>query len=198
MSAEEHGKGTYLFNANDLNMLSHIPALYEAGITSFKIEGRAKAPYYVAVITNAYRQAVDGYYASGLDISYQPPAWVLEEADKVSHRPYSTGFYFGQPTQNNAFGGYVRSYEVAAVVTGYENGRLQLRQRNRFFKGDTLDALVPSQAPVLLTASDLRDGEGNAIESTPHPDMELSIAFDHPLPVGSLLRKERTEDITTA
>ncbi len=198
MTAEEHGKGTYLFNANDLNMLSHIPQLYEAGITSFKIEGRAKAPYYVAVITNAYRQAVDGYYASGFDTAYQPPVWVLEEANKVSHRPYSTGFYFGQPTQNNAFGGYVRSYEVAAIVTGYENGRLLLRQRNRFFEGDTLDALIPNESPVMLTANDLRDGEGDLIESTPHPDMALSIAYDRPLPVGSLLRKERTEDITTA
>ncbi len=198
MTAVEHGKGTYLFNANDLNMLSHIPQLYEAGITSFKIEGRAKAPYYVAVITNAYRQAVDGYYASGMSKEYQFPAWVLEEANKVSHRPYSTGFYFGQPTQNNAFGGYVRSYEVAAVVTGYENGRLLLRQRNRFFAGDTLDALIPGEPPLLLDATDLRDGEGNRVEATPHPDMALSIAFERPLPVGSLLRKERTEDITTA
>lgn len=84
------------------------------------------------------------------------------------------------------------------MVTGYEDGRLLLRQRNRFFAGDTLDALIPSQPPMLLTAEDLRDGEGTLIEATPHPDMELSIAFDRPLPVGSLLRKERTEDITTA
>lgn len=198
MAAEEHGKGTYLFNANDLNMLEHIPALYEAGITSFKVEGRAKAPYYVAVVTNAYRAAIDGYVASGYDPSYQPPAWVLEEALKVSHRPYSTGFYFGQPTQNNAFGGYVREYEVAAVVVGYENGRLLLRQRNRFFDGDTLDVLSPQMPPFLLPVSDLRDGEGEKIEATPHPDMPLSIAWHEPLPVGSLLRKQRSDDITTA
>lgn len=198
MTAEETEKGTYLFNANDLNMLSHIPALVRAGITSFKIEGRAKAPYYVAVITNAYRHAIDGYFASGCSSDYTPPAWVLEEANKVSHRPYSTGFYFGQPSQNNAFGGYIRSYEVAAVVVGYENGRLLLRQRNRFFEGDTLDALIPGQVPQLLKAFDLRDGEGNAIDSTPHPDMALSLKLEHPLPIGSLLRRERLEDITTA
>ncbi len=198
MTAQEHGKGTYLFNANDLNMLAHIPQLVKAGITSFKIEGRAKAPYYVAVVTNAYRQAIDGYYASGCDERYQTPDWILQEADKVSHRPYSTGFYFGQPTQNNAFGGYVRSYEVAAVVTGYENGRLLLRQRNRFFENDTLDVLIPGQKPLLLKAVDLRDEEGQSIACTPHPDMPLSIAYDHPLPIGSLLRKEREEDITTA
>lgn len=198
MSVEETNDGAYFFNANDLNMLSHIPALVQAGVTSFKIEGRAKAPYYVAVITNAYRQTIDAYRASGCDAAFTPPAWVLEEANKVSHRPYSTGFYFGTPTQNTVFGGYVREYEVVAVVTGYENGRLLLRQRNRFFDGDTLDALVPSQPPVLLQAADLRDGEGVKIDCTPHPDMPLSIACAHPLPVGSLLRKKRTDDITTA
>ncbi len=198
MTAEEHGKGTYLFNANDLNMLSHIPALAQAGITSLKIEGRAKAPYYVAVVTNAYRAALDGYYASGCDALYTPEAWILEEANKVSHRPYSTGFYFGTPTQNNAFGGYVRNYEVAAVVVGYENGRLLLRQRNRFFEGDTLDVLSPSAKPFLMQATDLRDGEGEKIEATPHPDMPLSVKWHEPLPVGTLLRKERTEDTVTA
>lgn len=198
MTFEETDNGAYFFNANDLNMLEHIPSLVQAGVTSFKIEGRAKAPYYVAVITNAYRQAIDAYLASGCSAAFVPPAWVLEEANKVSHRPYSTGFYFGKPTQNIAFGGYVREYEVAAIVTGYENGRLLLRQRNRFFAGDELDALVPGEPPFLLIAADLQDGDGERIGSTPHPDMPLSIAFERPLPVGSLLRKKRNEDITTA
>lgn len=198
MSAEEHSKGTYLFNANDLNMLEHIPQLVEAGVTSFKIEGRAKAPYYVAVITNAYRQAIDAYEAAGRPSDFVPPAWVLEEANKVSHRPYSTGFYFGQPTQNNAFGGYVRSYEVAAVVTDHSDGRLQLRQRNRFFEGDTLDVLVPGEPPCLIKATDLRDENGEPIDSTPHPDMVLSMACDRAFPAGAILRRERFEDITTA
>lgn len=198
MYAEEHSKGAYLFNANDLNMLEHIPALVKAGVRSFKIEGRAKAPYYVAVITNAYRQALDAFKASGCAADFVPEPWILQEANKVSHRPYSTGFYFGQPTQNNAFGGYVRSYEVAAVVTDYRDGRLWLRQRNRFFEGETLDALIPGGKPQLIPAIDLRDENGSPIEATPHPDMVLSMACDHPLPSGSLLRRERAEDITTA
>ncbi len=198
MSAVEHDKGTYLFNANDLNMIEHIPALCEAGITSFKIEGRAKAAYYVAVITNAYRRAIDAYVASGCDPQFQVPAWLVEETCKVSHRPYSTGFYFSEPTQNNAFGGYVRSYEVVAVVVGYENGRLLLRQRNRFFEGDTLDVLSPTDEPFLLKAVDLRDENGDTIDGTPHPDMPFSMACDRPLPNGALLRKMRTDDITTA
>ena len=198
MTAEEHGKGTYLFNANDLNMLSYIPQLTEAGVTSFKIEGRAKAAYYVAAITNAYRHAIDAYEASGYSPTFTLPSWIAEEANKVSHRPYSTGFYFGQPTQNNAFGGYVRSYEVAAVVTGYADGRLLLRQRNRFSEGDTLDVLSPDGEPCLITASDIRNGDGESIPNTPHPDMELSIACDRAFPIGALLRRERLEDITTA
>lgn len=198
MSAAETEKGTYLFNANDLNMIEHIPALVEAGITSFKIEGRAKAAYYVAAITNAYRHAIDDYIASGYDSAFTPAPWAVEETFKVSHRPYSTGFYFSAPTQNNAFGGYVRSYEVVAVVVGYENGRLLLRQRNRFFEGDVLDVLCADREPFLLTAHDLRDENGETITATPHPDMPFSMAYDHPLPVGALLRKQRTEDITTA
>ena len=192
---EEDGK-TYLFNADDLNMLSYIPELIYAGVSSFKIEGRAKAAYYVAVITNAYRQAIDGCMAAGMPTSYTPPEWVLQEADKVSHRPYSTGFYFGNPTQNLAFGGYIRAYEVAAV-NGYANGRLLLHQRNRFFKGDTLNVLVPGEKPFDLNVSTLYDGDGQPIDSTPHPDMPLQIPFDRALPAGSLLRRERTDDITT-
>ncbi len=197
MSVEEHARGSYLFNANDLNMLAHIPQLVQAGITSFKIEGRAKASYYVAVITNAYRVAIDGYYACGMDASYVPEQWILEEPDKVSHRPYSTGFYFDTPTQNNAFGGYIREYEVAALVVGYDNGRLLLRQRNRFFEGETLEVLTPGTPPFSLTAQDLRDAEGEPIACAPHPDSALSITFDRPLPTGSLLRRKRTDDITT-
>lgn len=198
MVAQEHDKGSYLFNANDLNMIEHIPQLVKAGITSFKIEGRAKAPYYVAVITNAYRCAIDAYEASGRADGFLTPAWMSEETYKVSHRPYSTGFYFGQPTQNNAFGGYVRSYEVAAVVTGYENGRLLLRQRNRFFEGDTLDVLSPGVPPRIIQATDLRDENGEPIAAAPHPDMPLSLLCDRPFPIGSLLRRERTDDTTTA
>ena len=196
-AAEEHEK-TFLFNANDLNMLAHIPQLVRAGVTSFKIEGRAKAPYYVAVVTNAYRHAIDGYYKAEDKAAYVPADWILDEPNKVSHRPYSTGFYFSQPTQNNAFGGYVREYEVAAIVTGYENGRLLLRQRNRFFEGEELEVLSPDEPPFSLTVLDLRDGEDQAITATPHPDMALSLSFDRPLPHGTFLRRRRTDDITTA
>ena len=185
---EEAGE-TYLLNAEDLCMLEHIPALAAAGVSSLKIEGRAKAAYYVAVITNAYRQAADGWREAGYPPDYRPPAWLLEEPDKVSHRPYGTGFYFGQPSQNTRFGGYIRRYEVAAVVEGWREGRLLLRQRNRFAVGDRLEALEPGLPPFEVPVTALWDGEGAPIGAAPHPTMAVSIPFDRPLTPGSLLRR---------
>lgn len=115
---EETQDGSYILDANDLCMIEHVAALAQAGVTSLKIEGRAKAAFYVAGTVNAYRMAVDGYAASGCSPEYHPPEWVREETEKVSHRPYGTGFYFGIPGQNVRAGGYVRPYEVAGGVGG--------------------------------------------------------------------------------
>ena len=186
---EEQGE-THLLNAYDMCMLEHIPALCRAGVSSFKIEGRAKAAFYVAGITNAYRQAVDGYVAGGLSADYRVPDWLREEPTKVSHRPYGTGFYFGMPEQNTATNSYIRTYQATAVVTGYENGRLLLSQRNRFFKGDTLEVLLPGESPLALTVTELYDGEGEPIDSAPHPTMALQLPYDRPLPLGCYLRRK--------
>lgn len=189
LSVYEEADGTYLFNANDLCMIEHIPALHRAGISSFKIEGRAKAAYYVAGVTGAYRMALDGYRESGFSAEYRLPEWLKREPYTVSHRPYGTGFYFGDPSQNTKSGGYIREYQAVAVVTGYENGQLLLSQRNRFFKGDTLEVLLPHERPLSLTVKVLLDGEGTAIESAPHPTMALRIPYERALPVGSYLRR---------
>lgn len=132
---EETQDGSYILDANDLCMIEHVAALAQAGVTSLKIEGRAKAAFYVAGTVNAYRMAVDGYAASGCSPEYHPPEWVREETEKVSHRPYGTGFYFGIPGQNVRAGGYVRPYEVAAVSEEWRDGRLRVSQRNRFSAG---------------------------------------------------------------
>lgn len=189
LTVDEVENGTYLFNANDLCMIDYLPQLHRAGIASLKIEGRAKAAYYVAGITNAYRQALDGYRDSGFSSDYRLPEWLAREPYTVSHRPYSTGFYFGDPSQNTKSGGYIREYQAVAVVTGYENGHLLLSQRNRFFKGDQLEALIPYERPLSLSADILLDGDGQPIDFAPHPTMVLRIPFDRPLPVGSYLRK---------
>ena len=181
--------GSYILNANDLCMIEHIADLAAAGVDSLKIEGRAKAAYYVAAATNAYRCAADAYQAAGFPADYRPASWMREELDKISHRPYSTGFYFGMPGQNTRFGGYVRDYQVAAMAEGYENGRLLLSQRNHFRRGDILDVLEPGKPPFLLTIEELYNGEGEAIEAAPHPMMKLQIPFTRPLATGSYLRR---------
>ncbi len=189
-TVEEDAHGSYLFNANDLNMIEHIPALYHAGVTSFKIEGRAKAAYYAAVTTNAYRVATDGFIASGFSKEYTPPPWVVDELQKVSHRPYTTGFYFNTPDQNLAYGGYVREYQVAAVAVSWKNGVLIASQRNRFCVGETLEVLEPGCEPFLLPVTALHDEEGMAIEATPHPTMLFSVPCHRPITPGSLLRRK--------
>ncbi len=186
---EEMGE-THLLNAYDLCMLEHIPALCRAGVSSFKIEGRAKAAFYVAGITNAYRQAVDGYFAAGCPDGYVQPAWLREEPGKVSHRPYGTGFYFGQPQQNITTNSYIRDYQATAVVEGYENGQIILTQRNRFFAGDTLEVLMPGEPMFTLTVTALYNEEGEAIDCAPHPMMRIRIPYDRPLPRGCYLRRQ--------
>lgn len=188
----EDETGTYLFNAHDLCMIEHLPALAQAGIVSFKIEGRAKAAYYVAVTTNAYRMAIDGWEASGWDDSFRPEDWMIRELDMVSHRPYGTGFYFGQPCQNTRSGGYIRDYEVVAVAKDWSDGLQRLEQRNRFFAGEELSVLQPGKAPFPITASPLLDGDGQPIDAAPHPTMPLLIPLDEPLVPGSLLRHRCT------
>ncbi len=190
---EDRDGGTFILNAKDLCMIDHLPELIDAGIDSFKIEGRAKSEYYVAVITNAYRQAIDGYLAAPSP-TYRPAQWILDEVQKVSYRDYCTGFFFGDPKDdaNISFrGGYNRVWDVMAIVDHSENGRVYCTQRNRFFTGDTLEVLLPGQAPFSVTAQDLRNEAGDMIDATNHPMMAFSFACERPLLKDAILRKAR-------
>lgn len=139
MPIYQEGEGSYILNSKDMCMVRHLPELLRAGVTSLKIEGRAKSSYYVAVTTNAYRWALDELEQHP-DTPVSP--WIVEELDKISHRPYSTGFYLGgEPGQETVQGGYVRNYEVIAVCEDYHDGIAILSQRNRFFRGETADVL---------------------------------------------------------
>lgn len=192
ISENEHG--THILNSRDMCMIGHIDKLAAAGITSFKIEGRAKSSYYTAVVTNAYRCAVDEYarHMEGGGGDFELPEWIANEVMTVSHREYATGFYFGDPPgQVYDNGGYVREYEVAAVVDSWENGRLTAHQRNRFFEGDTLEIVRPGQPPAELVARDMLNGEGEAITATPHPNMELSMPCEIPLEPRTILRRRK-------
>ncbi len=153
----QDGDGTYLFNSKDLCMIDHIPELDRAGIDSFKIEGRAKSEYYTAIVTYAYRHALDEYYASGRSADFIPSQWILDEMEKMSHREYTTGFNFG-PIQNGQSinsGGYIRHWDVCALFHSFENGRLTVKQRNRFYQGDTLEVVEPDKKPYHLTVDEL-------------------------------------------
>lgn len=184
--------GTYILNARDMCMIGHIPALMEAGVTSLKLEGRTKSAYYAAAVTNAYRHAVDAA-AEGRPLD---PVW-LREVHKVSHRPYSTGFYFGEPGQYTEDACYFSDSDVMAVVeTCDQAGHAVLSQRNRFFPGDELELLMPGQPPLSFTAGALFDGDGNPVSAANHPKMELRTTLPIPAPQGSFLRKKRTVSLS--
>ena len=189
----EDENGSYILNAKDLCMAEHLETLANAGISSFKIEGRAKAAYYVAGVTNAYRMAVDALFD---EPKTDVPAWVFEELENVSHRPYTTGFYFGQPTDSihNATASYVRNYDVVGIVQGCGQGRLMVSQRNRFFAGDTLEILMPKAKPVPIVVTDLQNADGEVINSANHAVMDCSMAYTgEKVPNGAFLRKKFDE-----
>ncbi len=181
---EEDDRGTYIMNARDLCMIDHIPELMAAGVTSFKIEGRAKSAYYVACTVNAYRMAINAAM-----VGRPPEPWVREEVQRISHRAYSTGFFFGDaPGQCYENGGYLRSYEVAAVAQHWADGVLVAAQRNRFFCGETLEIVAPGRPPEPLPVTALFDGDGQPIASANHAEMVLRIPCAQPVAPGALLR----------
>lgn len=185
----ETDKGTYILNANDMCMAEYLDKMTAAGVDSIKLEGRAKSHYYTAVVTNAYRGALDSM-KNATEGSWKCPEWVLEELNKISHRTYSTGFYLGQPQNSQTYenAGYVRDYAVAAIVDGYEDGCITATLKNKFLIGQEFDCLEPKAKPFTVKATELFDGKGNAIDSAPHPMMTVKIPFERPVKKGSLLR----------
>ena len=179
--------GTYILNSRDMNMIEHLPELIDAGVTSFKIEGRMKSAYYAAVVTNAYRHAIDDALA-GRPID---PLWI-EETEKVSHRPYTTGFYYGYPGQHYAEASYTTGADVAAVVESCDdNGDAVLYQRNKFSLGDELELLTPDGAPVKFTPEHMYNADGEEINDTRHAMMEIHMRLPKYAPRLSIVRKCR-------
>ena len=184
----EDEDGSYILNAKDLCLLPYLKELRDAGVSSVKIEGRAKAAYYVAGVTNAYRLALDA-----LKTGQEVPEWVMQELNNVSHRPYTVGFAFGQRKDLiwHEQNGYIRDYEVVGIVQKCENGRLFVSQRNRFFAGDSVEILMPGTKPPVLTVTDLQNADGEPIESANHAVMDCSFACSLTgIPSGSFVRKK--------
>lgn len=197
MPVYEDERGTYIFNSKDLNMLAYIPQLIDAGIDSFKIEGRVKSSYYAATVTRAYRRAIDSYldHPDG----WTPDAEWLEELYKVSNRRYTTGFYLGPADEGSQVyesSTYIRSYDIVGLVTGYDEttGDSLIEQRNRFFEGDTLEIVPPEGAGAVCTVKNLRDGEGMPISVAPHAQMALRMDLGGRYPAWTMLRKQKPEN----
>ncbi len=154
----QEDEGTYIFNSRDLCMIEHIPELVNAGVDSFKIEGRAKSEYYTAIVTYAYRAAIDEYLKNPSN-DFKVPQWILDEMEKMSHREYTTGFNFGPIKNGQVYntGGYIRNWDVCALFKSFENGKIVVNQRNRFFEGDELEVVEPFKLPYTIKVSKLVD-----------------------------------------
>lgn len=191
---EEDERGTYILNSRDLCMIEHIPELVQAGIASAKIEGRMKSSFYVATIISAYRKAIDAYYEDPEQYVFQDK-W-MEELKTVSHREFTTGFYFNQPTnkdQNYLTSAYTREYSFIGVVKSYnaETKMAVVEQRNKMTVGDEIEVFGPYTDYFKQTLEVLLDEDGNPIDSAPHPQQILQIKMKQPAHENFMLRKRK-------
>ena len=179
--------GTLIMNSQDLNMIEHLQELADAGVSSFKIEGRTKSAYYTAAVTNAYRHAIDA-----IAVRDEVPEVWIRETDMVSHRPYCTGFYLGKPSQVTVGPNYFSGADVMAVVERCdEEGNAVLTQRNKFSRGDMLELLTPESEPISFTAERLFNTYGEEIEDARHAMMEVHMRLPMAAPRLSIVRKRR-------
>ncbi len=191
----EERNGTYIFNSRDLCMIEHIPELVNAGVDSFKIEGRAKSEYYTAIVTYAYRNAIDEYLKNPSN-DFNVPQWILDEMEKMSHREYTTGFNFG-PIENGQVtetGGYIRNWDVCALFKEYKASRLVVSQRNRFFEGDELEVVEPNKKPYKLVVADLYNEDNEEkVDVANKATNTYSFKCDIPISPDAIFRRQRTE-----
>lgn len=196
----EDERGSYILNSRDMCMIDHLDDLIDAGVTSFKIEGRAKSAYYVALTVNSYRAALDSCLKGG-----KPPKWVLDEVNKISHRPYSTGFFYGKPTDGSgtqdpnivtnggqyfADSGYMRDYDFVGVVDYCEDGVMHLTQRNYFTLSDELELLPPHAEPIIFKPESMFGADGTQIDIARRATEKLSIPTAIVVPPHTILRKK--------
>ena len=177
----ENDRGSYILNSKDLNLINRLAVLKQAGVLSFKIEGRAKSAYYVGVVTNAYRMAIDELLQCDDEANFQVSDWIKNELEKVSHRPYFEGFLFNNPgfcgikSQNYRTGGYVRNCDVVAVVENISDDLLSCIQKNKFSVGDCLEIVIPKQKIFKFVVKQLFNANCQEIETAPHAQMKVFV-----------------------
>ena len=181
----EDEKGTYILNSRDMCMIDHLDDLMDAGVDCIKIEGRAKSAYYAAIVTGAYRHVIDDLTA-GRSVD---PVW-RDEVDKVSHRIYSTGFYYGYPGQYTENSRYLREWQVAAIVESCdENGLALCSLRNKFSEGTELEVVGPDLRPFPVITGNMTDLENNPLSEPRTPQMQFYLPLPKQVPPYSILRK---------
>ena len=181
----EDEKGTYILNSRDMCMIDHLKDLMDAGVDCIKVEGRAKSAYYAAIVTGAYRHCIDDI-AAGREAD---PLW-RDEVDHVSHRVYSTGFYYGEPGQYVENSRYIREWQICAIVESCDkNGLALCSLRNKFHAGDTLEAVGPDLKPFPFTADFMKDLEEQVLEEPRTPQMKFFLQLPKPVPSLSILRR---------
>ena len=180
----EDEKGTYIMNSRDLCMIDHLGDIMDAGIDCIKIEGRAKSEYYAAIVTGAYRHVLDDVAAGRA----ADPVW-RDEVEHVSHRHYSTGFFYGQPGQYYENSRYIRDWQVCAVVTACDEvGNATLLLRNKFASGDEIELVGPSCRPFAMTAPVMYDLDGCELHEPRHPQMVFRMKLPRRVPPMSFVR----------
>lgn len=183
---EEDAQGMAIFSSYDLNCLSFIDKLMGAGVSSFKIEGRMKSEYYVATVVSAYRRRIDDILEGrGSDMEL-----LSRELESVSHRPYSSGFYFGELRHVGGDGGeYEQGCQYSADIVAVKHGRAEIILKNKFREGDILEAVTPSGTPISFAVSNITDENGEKLPDAPVPARTYFIDCPHPLAPGDILRR---------
>ena len=181
----EDEQGTYIMNSRDMCMIDHLDDLMDAGVDCIKLEGRAKSAYYAAIVTGAYRHCIDAA-ANGQPLD---PVW-RNEVDHISHRIYSTGFYYGQPGQYTKTSRYIRQWQIVAMVESCdERGLAKCSLRNKFRKGDILECVGPDTRPFEVIPEEMETPEGAPLEEPKTPQMEFYLRLPKQVPAYSILRR---------
>lgn len=193
---EEHDEGTFIMNSKDLCMIEHIDDMIRAGISSLKIEGRVKSEYYLATVIRSYRMAIDAYYEDPENYKYDP--YLLEEIKKVSHRDFTTGFFYGKANENSQVyedNSYIRGYDFVGIVLDYNNDTkvATIEQRNRIFKGEDIEIFGPGIKHFNYKIQEMYDDKDREIEVANKAKQIFKIKIDKPVKKGFILRRENDE-----
>ncbi len=196
MPVYENERGTYIFNSRDLCMIEHIPELVQAGIDSFKIEGRMKTALYVATVARTYRRAIDDYFVSQ-ELYEKHMPWYLEQIVGCTYRQFTSGFFFGKPDEHTQIydnNTYVKDYTYLGIVGEHSEKGYRIEQRNKFCVGEEIEVMKPGGENLLAVVQAIRDEEGNEMESAPHPKQVLYIDLGKPLTRFDVLRRQEKEE----